>query len=282
MLFWQMKLDMQKRETQTAFCIMMSLAVISFFVSAHDGVSCGGDVSELLPAYAYGMLHMSTFNTIGTMYLILTPLAVSIPFAGGLGEYGTLGYGSILLGRCSKHQLITAKAGSAFFIGALMVALPAALNFMWCIIAFPLESIRNPIGAISSMPVIDHFLNMVYLVDLYLAHPYLYSLLGVLSAGLYGGLCSLFTLAISLKRSDKHRVIIGTVPFFLVLLISLIGYAYQGLTGGAVEIAPVYSYFITADDTRKIALPLLVSILALVAVATCISIGIQMRRKDEL
>ena len=281
MLFWQMKLDMQKREARTAFGIMMALAVCSFFVSAREACSHGKDTSELLPAYAYAMLHMSIINPIGTVYLILTPLAVSIPFSGGLSENNSLSYASILLGRCSKTRLILVKAFSAFFIGALMVLLPAVLNLIWCVIAFPLNSMRNPINAISSMPVIDFFLSRIYMKNLYVIHPYLYSFLGLFSASFFGGICALVTLTFSLLW-DKHRLIVGAMPFLIVLLISLIGQAFQGLTGGATEVAPVYAYFITADDARKLSLPMHITIWALVLALACTGVLLRVHHKDEL
>ncbi|MBR6862698.1 MAG: hypothetical protein IKM73_15425 [Acidaminococcaceae bacterium] len=194
---------------------------------------------------------MSVFNFVGTAYFIFVPLAAGIPFSGGLGEHGTLGYNSILLSRCSKKRLIAARTASSFIIGALMAVLPAAANLLWCVIAFPLNTIRNPINAISSMPIIDFFLNRIYLKDLYISHPYLYSTLGLASLSIYGGTCALAASTLSLIW-DSKRFLIGTVPFVLVLLISLAEQTFGGLIGGASGSAPVYAYFITADDSLKL------------------------------
>lgn len=281
MLLWQLKLDLQKRETKVAFGIMMAMAVISFAFSIDAAFLHGGDVSGMMPAYAYGMMHMSIFQTVGLIYVILAPLAAGIPFSGGLGENGTLGYGSILLERCSKGRLIAARAGSAFVVGAMTVALPAVLNLIWCVIAFPLNSVCNPIGASSSMPVVDYFLSKVYLTNLYCAHPYLYSFLGLAAVALYGGVCALATFALSL-RIDKHRLFLSAVPFLLILLVSMLCEFFVGIKGGAMHLPTVYMYFLTADDSSKIPLPIFATIFALITAAICISIGGCARRKDEL
>ena len=281
MLSWQLKLAMKRRETVFAFSIMLSLAVIGFFFSLWDAVNRGNDVSTILPAYAYMLIHSSIVNPVGNIILMIVPLLASLAFSDSWFCERTSGLSSVLLTRYPARKYLWNKALASFIIGGLVIAIPIAFNYIWCVIAFPPEAPKSYIGGISSLPMYDHFWKNIYFNIEYTRNPYVYALAAIIGTFIYGGISAIVAFAVSLLM-HKRRVLIISASFLIVNIASMA----QHMLGmaGIIETgrAPFHAYFQMAEDSVKSSFPLFALTCFALCVGSFIIVAYKGRRYDLL
>jgi hypothetical protein len=281
MLSWQLRLAVKRRETVIAFSIMLGLAAIGFFFSLKDAFGRGNDLYAILPAYAYLLIHNSIVNPVGNIALMIIPLLASLAFSDSWLCERSSGLSSVLLTRCPAKKYLWSKALACFIIGGLVIAIPAAFNFIWCMIAFPLDAPKSYIGGISSLPMYDYFWKNIYFSNAYTNNPYAYALVAIICTFIYGGISAIVAFAISLMM-NKRRVLIISASFLIINIASMaqhmLGVAGFLETGRA----PFHAYFQMAEDSVKSPFPLFALVCLALFIGSLIVVAHNGRRCDRL
>jgi hypothetical protein len=245
---------------------MLGLAAIGFAFSMMDAVSRGNDVYGILPAYAYMLIHNSIVNPVGNIAFMIVPLFAALAFSDSWFTERQSGLSSVLLTRYPMRKYLWNKAVAGFIIGGLVIAIPMAFNFVWCVIAFPLEAPKSYIGGISSLPMYDYFWKHIYFNSAYTHTPYAYALIATLCTFIYGGISALVAFTLSLFMR-KRRVLIISAPFLIVNVASMTQFMLE--VNGTLESgrAPFFMYFQMAEDSIKS--PFYIFALACLALCLC-------------
>jgi hypothetical protein len=160
-------------------------------------------------AYRLWMLWYSN-----TFFIYLAPLLATIPYSDSLLTDRRYGFLKNVLTRCRFSHYMTAKILANMAVGALSVGVPVAANIIYC---FLVMKVTAPILAIGSSSYTFPNSPLGAFGNLFATQTWLYLVLLVALAGVFGAAYATFGMAVS-TWVDNPYISIATPFVFLVVL----------------------------------------------------------------
>lgn len=204
------------------------------------------DINTIPAAYSFflGSGYIGIFNKI---YYVLMPLIVVIPFADSYYtdcKNHTI-YG--ILSKCTLKQYYYSKLICVFSSGVIVILIPLLINFLLNLAVFPVNSTveyLNGFGQIQNQlyTVYPKEFLPIFFYHLFCTNQYLYELVYLLIASLFGGLLAAIIFQISFFYKG-NKILLNCLLFIINNLLSIISatlpinlnlqsYIYAGYTAG--------------------------------------------------
>jgi len=204
------------------------------------------DINTIPAAYSFflGSGYIGIFNKI---YYVLMPLIVVIPFADSY--YTDCNNHTIygILSKCTLKQYYYSKLICVFSSGVIVILIPLLINFLLNLAVFPVNSTveyLNGFGQIQNQlyTVYPKEFLPIFFYHLFCTNQYLYELVYLLIASLFGGLLAAIIFQISFFYKG-NKILLNCLLFIINNLLSIISatlpinlnlqsYIYAGYTAG--------------------------------------------------
>ena len=205
----------------------------------------GADMNTIPAAYSFflGSGYLDIFNKI---YYVLMPLIVVIPFADSYytdREKHTI---YAILSKCTLNQYYYSKLICVFSSGVIVISIPLLINFFVNLAVFPVHS---TVEYLNGFGQIQNQLYTVYPKDflpiffhhLFCTNQYLYEIVYLLIASLFGGLLASIVFQISFFYKG-NKILLNCLLFIINNLLSIVSgvlpinlnlqnYIYAGYAG---------------------------------------------------
>lgn len=226
--------------------IMIICIVFAFIPTIFYGIKFhNADINTIPAAYSFflGSRYIGIFNKI---YYMLMPLFVVIPFADSYftdRENHTI---FVLLSKSTLKQYYFSKLTCVFISGEVIVFIPLFVSFLLNMVVFPTNS---TVEFLNGFGQIQNQLYTVYPADflpiffyhLFCTNQYLYELMYLLIASLFGGLLATIVFQISFFFKG-NKILLNCLLFIVCNLLSIVlsvskinlglqYYIYAGYTG---------------------------------------------------
>lgn len=156
------------------------------------------------------------FTPYGAVFYLILPLLSAWPYGSSYYQEKKNGYASQMVTRSGKKNYLKAKWIAAFLVGAVVIAIPLLLNLM-------LDALICPLGRVNILSFTTAVSQRWFLYRLFYMHPILYMLSGVLLGALWGGACSVISLAFG--TIIKNKIVIQLSSFIFLQMLSF-GWMY--------------------------------------------------------
>ena len=142
------------------------------------------------------------------IYALTFPLLTTLAYSDAYAEDFNTGFIKNILTKVEKKKYLKVRYGVNFVLGGLVVVFPLVINFMGEMLAYPL--IENSLYFGMRMVTVNGFMP-----ELFYSHPFIYTVLRMLSIFLFGGMLS--SLALALSTVIKNRYIVLVFPFIILI-----------------------------------------------------------------
>lgn len=193
-----LKLLLKRREFIFAFTFMTIISLGAFLYDCF--IQYGVDVGIALSA---DKLFIGRGNSdTNTLYLVLQfiiPLVIVLPFSDIAVFESNANITPVLLTRADRKSYFRCQLLISGLSSWIVVFIPFILNFILCLIAFPLESINTSTAVVSGI-YDDYYgeaLDIVLFPELFSINPYLYNFIILLLLCAFCSLCSMLIYTIS-------------------------------------------------------------------------------------
>lgn len=213
--------------TSRNFNIIMILSIVfALAPTIVNGIIFhNADINTVPAAYSFflGSGYVGIFNKI---YFILMPLIVVIPFADSYyaeRENHTI---YAILSKCSIKHYYYSKFICVFLSGVSVVLVPLLINFSINLLVFPLNSTveyLNGFGQIQNQlyKVYPEEFLPIFFYHLFCTNQYLYELVYLIIASMFGGLLATIVFQISFFYSG-NKLFLNCLLFVITNLLSII------------------------------------------------------------
>lgn len=233
--------------TSRNFNIILMLSIVfSLIPTLVYGIKFhNADINTVPAAYSFflGSGYVDIFNKI---YYVLMPLIVVIPFADSYytdRENHTI---YAILSKCTLNQYYYSKLICVFSSGVIVIMIPLLINFLLNLSVFPFNStveFLNGFGQIQNQlyTVYPEEFLPIFFYHLFCTNQYLYELVYLLIASLFGGLLAAIVFQISFFYKG-NKILLNCLLFIINNLLSIVSarlpinlnlqsYIYAGYTG---------------------------------------------------
>lgn len=230
-------------------CIAMTLfSAVCFIISCVTEYKT--DIISVAPASAQFFFNAFYNASYTRVFSVILPLAACAAYSDSyLSDYNANRL-PLCLARTKLPDYYFSKLIAVFFCGSFVIVFPQVLNYILCIIAFPIES-TNEYGLDlwqSTVYAKDVFVGGSYFLfkKLYILSPYLYFILYIMISGFVSGLIAV--IAYQLSYFIRNRIFILSFMFVAMNLSDALltstkfdinGYIFGCSVGGQ-----TYLYFI--------------------------------------
>ncbi len=210
--------------------------VLVSVISAIFGVVCfaikcfscfGQDIINIPSAYQQFFANVRSNDSLTMIFSVAAPFLIAAAFSDSYVTEKQNQYLPICIIREGRKRYYFSKLITVFLCGACVVILPQILNFVLCLIAFPLES--------TYLYTWDLWQADIYTVDmknswflfkgLYVFSPYLYFLFFIIISGILAGIIAIISYQISFLVQNKLLVI--SFMFIFINLSNVLFETYQ-------------------------------------------------------
>ena len=210
----------------TAVCAISTLfGIVCFVIKC---VACfGNDIINIPSAYQQFFANARANDEFVVIFAVAAPFLIAAAFSDSFITEEQNRYSPICLIREGKNTYYFSKLIAVFCCGALTVVLPQLINFLLCLIAFPLES--------TYLYTWDLWQADIYTVDmsnawflfkeLYVASPYLYFICFILISGIIAGVLAVLSYQISFFI--KNRIFVTSFMFVFINLSTVLFETYM-------------------------------------------------------
>lgn len=189
---------LKRREFIFSFLFMIAISLGSFIYNCF--MQYGADVGIALSA---DKLFIGRGNSdTNILYLVLQfiiPLIIVLPFSDIASFESNANITPVLLTRADRKSYFRCQILISGLSAWIVVFIPFILNFILCLIAFPLESINTSTATVSGI-YDDYYgkaLDVILFPELFSINPYLYNFIILLLLCLFCSLCSMLIYTIS-------------------------------------------------------------------------------------
>lgn len=177
------------------------------------------DIMTLEAAYSQFFLN-GMYGEYTGIFTIIFPFAVSAAYADSyVSDYKNNSL-AIFLTRMSVKKYYFSKMIAVFLCGGFVIFFPQILNFLLCIITFPLESTNLYTWDLWQAEIYIYMGEVNYLFkSLYIISPYLYFLFYILFSSIVAGVISVISYQLSYFVKNKMFVL-----SFMFIIINLAGH----------------------------------------------------------
>jgi hypothetical protein len=244
----QIKFQLKQWGAIAAFYILLILVLINF--SGNVFSYYGQEILEMIhPMKLLSLSYNLVYQKAGALLMLiqLYPILVCIPAGLSLAREQKFGLDTLIVARIGSSRYHLYKLISTFFTTFIVFSVPFLIEILLNCLAFPL----NAQGDLSNFDIYNpRYISMVknYMFSkLYLFSPYVYAAIGTLLWGVFSGILSSLTIAISSIVKFKYRISL-LLPVFLLLNASV--YLSHILEAAGFEIE-WYHYVLIFDDSVK-------------------------------
>lgn len=209
----QLKWMFLRKSFLLVFLFNLILMLVNYF--HHVFAYAGRDVLEMY--HPMKLLAMSSESNMGTVLMQVYPLLLVVPCAFSYLDDKNSGMELFFLIRSGKKKYYLKKTAAVFGGTWTAFALPYLLEVVLNVIAFPIRAVGDPVlpNGIYEEETIWAAKNYLF-ADLYISHPYLYAVLGIVSFGICSGVLASFVLALSYLPFVKFRILLFLPVYAIV------------------------------------------------------------------
>lgn len=205
---YQTKLMFKRREFQITFFIMMLISIFAFLICCYQNY--GLDYSMVLAADKNFIL-----RDMGSDFLLVLvyslPVFVVLPFADSFYTDKTENIATLVLMRTGAKDYFFSKLKTVALSSFLVTFVPFFVNYILCLIAFPLTSISFMHKSASSEQITfysNRTLNKILFPKLFVEHPYIYNFVFLIMLTVFLMLCAVLIYELSYYCLNKGRLFI--------------------------------------------------------------------------
>ena len=197
-------------EYRIAFCLFSAVCCASFI---EECINYGGFDASALPSAALGWIGHYVSNDISVLPVCLFlffPLLASIAYSDALMVDAARGSARPLAVRTTTKRYLLASCICSFVGAFLLFVIPLLLSQLLSFLLFPVEA--SPFGMrVSIYATLDAPIDATGYVlgGLWVSAPYLYNILRALYVGIFAGVVSIVTFAVSLNVSWRRVGVLG-------------------------------------------------------------------------
>lgn len=194
---------------------------------------------------SYNRTYYNAGNTL--IFIQIFPILAVLPAGFSLSREQVSRQEILVVTRIGRIRYYISRICAAFVTTALVMGIPMFLEFLLNIIAFPL----NATGDFSNWGLYeDNYIEMVkryILPEIYMRHPYFYTLLGLIKYSMFSGLIGAFTASVSGFVRIRYRIFLF-LPVYLLLQVTG---AISDMSHGIRYSTKWYDYILLFDDESK-------------------------------
>ena len=151
----------------------------------------------------------------GIIMPLLACCAYSDSYLSDLGNH----YFPVCATRMTAEKYYFSKLISVFFCGAFVFFLPQIVNYLLCLIAFPIESTNVYTNELMQSDLYTFYLKDIMLKRLYIFSPYLYYLLYIFISSAFSGLIAV--IGYQLSFFVKNKIFVMSFAFIFINMFSI-------------------------------------------------------------
>ena len=227
----QMKLMFKSNQFLFALTAMIAFVTLGFILNCISYF--GSDIVAVPMANLLTVFNKSSLDMSFSIFSLAFPLFTALGFSDSFFTERKSHITDICLLRKNADSYYFSKLSAVFVSGLLIMLIPLLINFIMCIITFPVFS--TSVGSNASALELSVYRHEAYLVmfrSLFINYPYLRSLLSLALVSLTGGLVATITYQFSFFYSRSRIILLISffaVYNFLGLILENFGYGKYSL-----------------------------------------------------
>lgn len=227
----QMRLMIKSNQFLFALTAMIAFVTLGFILNCISYF--GSDIVAVPMANLLTVFNKSSLDMSFSIFSLAFPLFTALGFSDSFFTERKSHITDICLLRKNADSYYFSKLSAVFVSGLLIMLIPLLINFIMCIITFPVFS--TSVGSNASALELSVYRHEAYLVmfrSLFINYPYLRSLLSLALVSLTGGLVATITYQFSFFYSRSRIILLISffaVYNFLGLILENFGYGKYSL-----------------------------------------------------
>ncbi len=213
----------------TFWCLLLLVAINYCWNVLHFG---GQEVIDVvfpmkMLLISYNRIYYNADNTL--VFIQLFPILAVLPAGFSLAKEQGSRQETLMIARIGRKRYYISRICSAFFTTALVMGAPMLIEFVLNIIAFPISATGDfsnwGLYEDAYIESVNHYL----FAEIYMGHPYIYTVLGLIAYSVFSGVLGAFTAAISGFVRVKYKVFLFLPAYLLLQISGMISELFSGI-----------------------------------------------------